>query len=234
MTRSTFNTLKSEYLAYFRDLTLLREVQAESRTVDKRYRSRSPEPGQKRKRATSPGRWEQKPTSPPPASKSDRWERKPLSPSPERPVRTYDDMEEDYPHGCIVFFKRFDPTTKTGTLKSLLQAVLDTEEIEPEKLQYVDHVRAVDSVSTSSMRTYAMQWLTVRSLVPYSLCRRKHCYLLYFLVLREGRQEAAARKSGFYRSLRGLHSCSCWRDASYRGGSHDWHTGKNILEQSAR
>lgn len=145
MGRSTFNTLKGEYMAYFRDLTLLREAQEESRIVDRRYRSRSPEPGQKRKRASSPGMWDRKAASPPPLT-TDRWQRKALSPSPERPVRTYDDMEEDYPHGCIVFFKRFNPATKTGTLKALLQAVLKSEEIETDNLEYIDHVRAVDSV----------------------------------------------------------------------------------------
>lgn len=170
--RSVFNGLKYEYLSYSRDLILLQEKQetaeSTSRADPRRGRSRSPDGNAsrlesgfaragrghtaKRRRSPSPGRWEKKARSPSP----DRWVRKALSPSPERAPRRYDANDVDYPRGCVVFLKRFNAAASTRTLKALLQAVLESEEVDVEKLQYVDHVRSVDSVSVHATATVCL------------------------------------------------------------------------------
>lgn len=166
--RTTFNALRSEYLSYSRDITLLCEKHAETtgRYNSSRKRSESPERARnhgrradaksksedqsngskgKRKRSPSPARWEKKRRSP----SIERWQRKPLSPSPDRPVRTFDPAEDAFPRGCVVFVRRLHPNASTRDLKALFQAVLEREEIDPQKLLYVDHLRNVDSVGLS-------------------------------------------------------------------------------------
>ena len=143
--RTTFSALKAEYLSYFRDITLLREKHQNNLGLNARRRATSPPAYSKRKRTPSPSRWERKARSPSPQ----RWERKPISPSPEHQPRRFDTSVSDYPRGCIVFLKRFDPRVSPTTLKTLLQAILEKEEIEAEQLQYVDHTRNVDSVRFS-------------------------------------------------------------------------------------
>jgi len=45
----------------------------------------------------------------------------------------------------VVFLKRFHPKASLKTLRTLFQNVLETEELDTEKLSYLDHVRNVDS-----------------------------------------------------------------------------------------
>lgn len=145
--RNIFNALKAEYLAYFRDITLLREKHDLMTPSFNKRREKSPPEYTSRyrkKRSPSPARWERKERSPSPQM----WRRKPLSPAPERPVRRFEAAEDEYPRGCVVFFKRLHPEANTRTLRALFQDILESEEMEREKLQYVDHVRNVDSVGT--------------------------------------------------------------------------------------
>ena len=143
MYRAIFNALKAEYLSYFRDITMLREKHELHSGFNAKRRANTPPSYSKRMRSSSPVRWERKARSPSPES----WEHKPLLPSPKRANRALAASDHDYPRGCIVFLKRFNPKVSSRTLKVLLQAILEREELDIEQLQYVDHVRNVDSVS---------------------------------------------------------------------------------------
>ena len=148
--RAIFNALKAEYLSYFRDISLLCKKDAEASGSNLRRKNTSPPSYSKRKRSASPARWERKAQSPSPQ----RWKRKPLSPSPVQEPRKVEPTELDYPRGCIVFLKRFDPKVSSKSLKTLLRAILEREEVDIERLEYVEHVRNVDSVSYVSASRY--------------------------------------------------------------------------------
>lgn len=138
-----FNTLRMEYLQYMQDITVLREKEANNDNYSSRKRRRSTSP----KAFEAAERWERKPRSPSP----EKWERKALSPERKpRPARRYDDAGSDeYPRGCVCFVKRIHPEARSGTLKALFQAILESEEVSPkDHLQHVDHKRNVDSVSS--------------------------------------------------------------------------------------
>lgn len=144
-----FNSLRLEYLRYTRDITTLKEKQeaqhADTFTKRQQRRSISPSRAKNQRRSPSPDKWERKARSPSP----EKWERKPLSPLRDsRPTRRYDDAhDDDYPRGCVCFVKRFHPDARSGTLKTLFQAILELEEVSPrDHLQHVDHKRNVDSV----------------------------------------------------------------------------------------
>lgn len=151
-----FSSLRLEYLRYARDINTLREKQEALHQDDhsKRRQRRSVSPARTGKQRLSPSmnKWERKARSPSP----ERWERKPLSPTRnDRPVRRYDNFQDDdYPRGCVCFVKRFHPEARSGTLKNLFQAILETEEVSPkEHLQHVDHKKNVDSVSLATLNT---------------------------------------------------------------------------------
>ena len=144
-------------MTYYRDLILVKE-QSDERGSGRRQRSPSPHSQwSDKRRAPSPDRWERKARSPTPEARQrkriptdGRWERKAPSPSPERPNRVFDAKVDTFPRGCVVFMRNFNPTVNDRTLKGLLHAILEQEEVGTYNLQYVDHMRNVDSVSCSS------------------------------------------------------------------------------------
>lgn len=155
---TTFNALKNEYLAYFKDINALREEHEYRKTRQNSFKSgygkgrRSASPEAWRDRQGGSSRRERRAQLQEQAAdrkqekmSAERWTRKEIS--PDRAPRRFDATEDDFPRGCVVFFKRFDPKVLPRTLKALLQAILEREEIDTEKLLYVDHLRGVNSVS---------------------------------------------------------------------------------------